>query len=61
VRLQQLARQVQSVSLRIFGEIAKYVGELQRPAEFCCNPPAGDASPKIRIEIRPTATATRSQ
>jgi hypothetical protein len=40
VRLQQLARQVQPVSLRIFGEIAKYVGELQRPAEFCCNPPA---------------------
>ena len=45
VRLQQLARQVQPVSLCIFGEIAKYVGELQRPAEFCCNPPAGDASP----------------
>src|ERR1700732_5281324 len=38
VRVQQLARQVESVSLRIFGEIAKYVGELQRPAEFCCNP-----------------------
>ena len=35
VRVQQLARQVQPVSLRIFGEITKYVGELQRPAEFC--------------------------
>ena len=33
VRLQQLARQVQPVSLRILGEITKYMGELQCTAE----------------------------
>src|SRR6202035_4025145 len=30
----ELARQVQPVSLRILGEIAKYIGELQRTAEL---------------------------
>jgi hypothetical protein len=38
VRVQQVARQVEPVSPRILGAITKYVGELQRPAEFCCNP-----------------------
>ena len=38
VRMQQLARQVQAVSLRIPDEIAKYIGELQRSAEFFCDP-----------------------
>lgn len=33
--VQQLATQVQSAASRIFGEIAKYAGELQRAAEFC--------------------------
>ena len=28
------------MSSRILGEITKYIGKLQRPAEFCCNPPA---------------------
>ena len=56
VRVQQLARQVEPVWLRIFGEIAKDVGELQRPAEFCCNPLAGR-----RRLTKETATATRSQ
>src|SRR6516165_10379580 len=37
VRVQHLARQVQPVSPCIFGEIAKYAGELQCPAEFCGN------------------------
>ena len=37
VLVQQLARQIQPVSSRIFGEIAKYAGELQRTAEFCCD------------------------
>jgi hypothetical protein len=27
-----------------------------RPSSAATRPPAGDASPKIRIEIRPTAT-----
>jgi len=38
VRVQQLAWQVQSMQAGVVGEIAKYIGELQRPAEFCCDP-----------------------
>src|SRR5262249_23051918 len=34
VRVQQLSRQEQPLSLRIPGEVAKYVGELQRAAQF---------------------------
>jgi len=37
VRVQQLARQVEPVSLRIFRQIVQYLGELQCTAEFCCN------------------------
>ena len=38
VRVQQLARKEQPVSFGVPGEIAKYTGELQCPAEFCSNP-----------------------
>src|SRR5215470_16388777 len=34
VRVQQLSRQEQPLSLRIPGKVAKYVGELQRAAQF---------------------------
>ena len=57
VRMQQLARQVEPVSFRIFRQIVQYVGELQCTTRS----PAGVSSPKMRIESRLTATARRSQ
>src|SRR5271165_2141401 len=41
VRLQQFARQIQPVPPGVFGEVTKYVGELQRAPEFRCNALAG--------------------
>ena len=41
VRPQQLARQIHPVPPSVFGEVAQYVGELQRAPEFCCDALAG--------------------
>jgi hypothetical protein len=40
VRLQQLARRIEPVSLRILGKIVKYLGELKCTTELCGDAPA---------------------